>query len=171
MQRLLVSVLILGLAICGCGRNRRPITYGPAIAPDVLLHGPGSSLDLSPSQPDAADAARAQGLTMLERVTADAARRADALDDYWERFARVCLTRPVRTSGDREWFAIWERAFPGDAVSAGCVRDFDAFRDAAEAVRARLVEADEAARQAGVYPGSRRQLRARYRLDWDGWER
>jgi S1-C subfamily serine protease len=150
---------------------RALLETGSAIVHSEAQPRPAPALDLSPSQPDAADAVRAQGLTILERVTADAARRADALDDYWDRFARVCLTRPVRTSGDREWFAIWERSFPGDAVSAGCVRDFDAFRDAAEAVRVRLVEADEAARQAGVYPGSRRQLRARYRLDWDGWER
>ena len=150
---------------------RALLETGSAIVHSETQPRPAPALDLSPSQPDAADEAREQGLTMLERVAADAARRADALDDYWGRFARVCLIRPVRTSGDREWFAIWERSFPADAVSPACVRDFDGFREAAEAIRARLVEADEAARQAGVYPGSRRQLRARYRLGWDGWER
>ena len=31
--------------------------------------------------------------------------------------------------------------------------------------------ADEAARRADVYPGTRRDLRQRYRLDYAGWDR
>ena len=129
-----------------------------------------ASLDLGPAQPDATEAVRAQGLALFERVVTDAARRADSLDEYWERFSKVCLTRPVRTGGDRPWFAIWERGFPPDVVTSSCVNDFGSFRDHADAIRARLTQADEVARRAGVYPGSRRDLRARYRLDWDGWD-
>ena len=33
-----------------------------------------------------------------------------------------------------------------------------------------MVSADEAARTASVYPGVRRDLRRKYKLDWDGWE-
>jgi hypothetical protein len=99
----------------------------------------------------------------------EAGRRADTLDSYWDRFSRACLTQPVRTGGDRPWFAIWERSFPTDAVALGCVDEFQSFRDAADEVRTRLTQADEAARRAGVYPGTRRELRERYRLDWDGW--
>jgi hypothetical protein len=129
-----------------------------------------AALELGPAQPDATEAVRSQGLAFFERVVTDAARRADSLDDYWERFSKVCLTRPVRTGGDRPWFAIWERGFPPDVVAPSCVNDFDSFRDHADAIRARLTQADETARRAGVYPGSRRDLRARYRLDWDGWD-
>jgi hypothetical protein len=32
-----------------------------------------------------------------------------------------------------------------------------------------MVAADEAARVASVYPGVRRELRRKYKLDWDGW--
>ena len=135
--------------------------------------GPRSALtvDAGPTTPDAAETARTQGLALFERIMMDAGRRADTLDEYWERFSKACLTQPVRTSGDRPWFAIWERGFPANAVAPGCASDFSSFRDAANRIRERLTEADEAARQAGVYPGSRRELRGRYRLDWNGWER
>jgi hypothetical protein len=32
-----------------------------------------------------------------------------------------------------------------------------------------MVAADEAAREASVYPGTRRDLRRKYKLDWDQW--
>jgi hypothetical protein len=127
-------------------------------------------IDVGPT-PDATENVRTQGLALFERVLMEAGRRADALDDYWDKFSKVCLTQPVRTSGDRSWFAIWERGFPTNAVAPACVGDFRSFQDAADTIRRRLTQADEAARQAGVYPGSRRELRERYRLDWDGWDR
>jgi S1-C subfamily serine protease len=130
-----------------------------------------ASMDVGSSAPDATESVRTQGLALFERVMMEAGRRADALDDYWDRFAKVCLREPLRTGGDRAWFAIWERGFPTDAVSPACVSDFQSFRDAADVLRMRLMQADEAARRAGVYPGSRRELRERYRLDWDGWDR
>jgi hypothetical protein len=102
---------------------------------------------------------------------AQTARRADSLDEYWTRFSRQCLSRSARTSGDRQWFAVWERRVPTDAVSPACSAEFDGFRGAATALQTALVQADEAARQAGVFPGTRRELRERYRLDWDGWDR
>jgi hypothetical protein len=38
-------------------------------------------------------------------------------------------------------------------------------------LRTRMSDADDAARRAGVYPGTRREIRAKHRLAWDGWER
>jgi hypothetical protein len=34
-----------------------------------------------------------------------------------------------------------------------------------------VADAEEAARQADVYPGTRRDLRRRYHLDYPGWDR
>ncbi len=31
--------------------------------------------------------------------------------------------------------------------------------------------AEESARRSGVYPGEARDLRKKYRLGWDGWEK
>jgi hypothetical protein len=42
---------------------------------------------------------------------------------------------------------------------------------AANQFRSAMITADELARRAEVYPGVRRDIRRRYRLDWTGWER
>ena len=34
-----------------------------------------------------------------------------------------------------------------------------------------MAKASEGARRVGVYPGTMRDLRRKYRLDWDGWDR
>jgi len=34
-----------------------------------------------------------------------------------------------------------------------------------------VAKASEGARRVGVYPGTMRDLRRKYRLDWDGWDR
>jgi S1-C subfamily serine protease len=130
-----------------------------------------SPVDLASGSPDTADTVRAAGAMRFERVMAEAARRADQLDEYWEGFSRSCLTRDARTGGDRAWFAIWERGFVPDAVAPACLADFQSFRRTANGLRQAIADADESARRAGVYPGSRRELLARYRLEWDGWEK
>jgi hypothetical protein len=124
--------------------------------PDVLGAGEGTTDDL-----------REEGATTLERALADIARRADALDDRWARLNSSCPARPLRQSGDREWFAVWNAAFSGDAAWPGCADAVDDFRRSAATIRVRTLEADEEARRAGVFPGTRRELRTQYRLNWD----
>ena len=114
---------------------------------------------------------RAAGEAEYERHVAAVARTADTYDEQWARFSKECLSGRVPPAGDRGWFALWTPSFSDSAVSPACSRFFRDFKDAAEAVHARMLRADEAARRAGVYPGTRRTLRARYRLAWDGWER
>ena len=41
----------------------------------------------------------------------------------------------------------------------------------ADDIRERVIAAAEAARQADVYPGTRREVLRRYRLDYAGWDR
>ncbi len=38
-------------------------------------------------------------------------------------------------------------------------------------VKTPMASTEEAARRGGIYPGESRDLRKRYRLEWDGWER
>jgi S1-C subfamily serine protease len=132
---------------------------------------PAAPTDSLPPPADSVETARANGAVQFEKAMALAARRADSLDEYWSQFAKVCITRPSHTDGDRAWFAIWERSFATNAVAPACVADFRSFTRSADVLREGVVLADEAARQAGVYPGSRRELLAKYRLAWDGWER
>jgi S1-C subfamily serine protease len=117
------------------------------------------------------DDLRAAGEAEYERLVAAIARSADTYDEQWARFSRECLSARAQPAGDRGWFALWEPTFSDSAVSPACARFFRDFKEAAGAVRDRMLQADEAARRAGVYPGTRREIRARYRLAWDGWDR
>jgi hypothetical protein len=56
-------------------------------------------------------------------------------------------------------------------VSPGCSGAFDDIRRAADSIRSTIVSLEEAARQADVYPGTRRDLLRRYRLDNPAWAR
>ena len=111
------------------------------------------------------------GAAEYERAVADAARRSDALDADWDRFVRGCVPQAPRRVGDRGWFSIWDRTFSDAAVAPQCGDFYRSYRQTADAVRGRMVQADEAARRAGVYPGTRREIRERYRLSWEGWDR
>jgi hypothetical protein len=54
-------------------------------------------------------------------------------------------------------------------VLEGCANAFADARQQANAVRDGVVAADEAARRADVYPGLRRDILKRYRLDYAAW--
>jgi S1-C subfamily serine protease len=121
--------------------------------------------------PADSDAARDRGAQTYEQIIAVLARRADALDDRWRSFTRSCYEGRVVGVFDREWFAFWDpRAMQG-AVSPGCGPAFDDIRRAASEIRDAAVAAGEAARQADVYPGIRRDVLRRFRLDYPGWDR
>ena len=44
-------------------------------------------------------------------------------------------------------------------------------KSAAGQIKQKMDEAAEAARRSSVYPGTLRQIRQKYRMDWAGWER
>jgi S1-C subfamily serine protease len=114
---------------------------------------------------------RDQGTRAYEEQIAGQARRADALDQEWRSFKRICYQGQVVGTFDREWFAIWEpRAMPG-VVPAGCENAFAILRRSAESIRDAVVAAGEAAREADVYPGTRRELLQRFHLAYSGWDK
>ena len=55
------------------------------------------------------------------------------------------------------------------AVLEGCSNAFADAQQQANEIRAGVVAADEAARRADVYPGIRRDVLKKYRLDYAGW--
>jgi S1-C subfamily serine protease len=124
-----------------------------------------------PAAPGEAEELRDEGEAAYGRIVSEAARRADSLDASWERFNRACLSQRPSASGDRAWFAIWDPRFASVALSPSCGDYYDQFRASADEVRTRMNQAEEMARRAGVYPGTRRSIRAQYRLEWSGWER
>ena len=117
------------------------------------------------------DLIRDDGAAQFERVMQAAARRADSLDDYWTRFRNACRATAAPNGGDREWFGVWDRPPSFNTADAQCSRWLSDIAQLAGAVRTAMTSADETARTASVYPGVRRELRRKYKLDWDGWER
>ena len=116
------------------------------------------------------DTARDQGSAFYERTMLSLARRADSIDDYWNRFRATCRPPGPFTSGGREWFSVWERAPVIDPRDGQCVQWVSELTQLANGIRASMSAADETARAASVYPGVRRDLRRKHKLDWDGWE-
>ncbi len=118
-----------------------------------------------------AESARERAAQAYEQAVAATARRADALDEQWPRFVRSCYAGAIAGSFSRPWFALFDpRAMQG-AVAPGCATSFDEFRAAAAGIRTAIVSLDEAARQADVYPGTRRDVLRRFRLDNPDWVR
>jgi S1-C subfamily serine protease len=120
------------------------------------------------SRPDS-DVNRDRASKAYEQAIATLARRANALDDRWDTFIRSCYEGRVVGAFDHQWFALWEpRAMQG-AVSPGCGASFTDIRRMASEIRNTLAALDEAARREDVYPGTRRDILRRYRLDYAGW--
>jgi S1-C subfamily serine protease len=126
---------------------------------------------MQPRGPSQADALRDQGTKTFEQTMAVLAHRADQLDDYWRRFKTACYEGRVGGSFDREWFAIWDQRAMQGAVSPGCGPAFGDVRRQAEDLKAQIMAADEAAREADVLPGVRRDMRRKLRLDGPAWDR
>jgi len=127
--------------------------------------------DLSPAVQSDTDRMRDDGKRAYEQTIAALARAADTYDGEWRRYRELCHSGNIVGSYEREWFALLSPgALPG-AGSPSCgtyltdmQRDANAFRDA-------MLRADEVARQAGVFPGVRRDARRRLRLENEAWDR
>jgi S1-C subfamily serine protease len=106
-----------------------------------------------------------------EEAIAAQAQRANALDEQWRAFKRICYQGRVADMPGHEWFAIWDPAAMQGTVPPGCASAFGDIRRAADNIRDAVVTAGEAARQADLYPGVKRDLLRRYRLDYPGWDK
>jgi trypsin-like peptidase len=118
------------------------------------------------------DAQRNRGEQDYARLLDAIARAAADVDSLWTRYASGCVTASV-ASGDHPWFAAYTPGGVrlGTSAVVDCAAWFDAVKTRADALRAEMDRAGEAARQRGVYPGAARDLRRRYRLQWSGWDR
>jgi S1-C subfamily serine protease len=117
-----------------------------------------------------ADEMRQQGVEGYEKTLAALARRGAEIDDYWSRIRRSCSVR-VSAGYDREWFGIWDARVTLTDSDPSCAAAFRDVTQLAADVRGALAAAHEAARRTGVYPGTLRDIRRRYRMDWQGWDR
>jgi len=116
--------------------------------------------------------ARDEGTDAYDRTVQAVARQSDQIDDYWNRFKTSCLApTPGLAKYDREWFCLLDSRLPSGPPSVQCNLWASDLAQFASQVRTTMTEAEEAARRADVYPGVRRDIRRKYRMDWAGWER
>jgi hypothetical protein len=118
------------------------------------------------------DTQRQRGEQDYVRSLETVARAAAELDNLWTRYGQNCVAATV-PGGDHGWFAAYTPGgvHLGTSTTVDCSAWFDAVKERADTVRAEMDRAGEAARHNGVFPGTARDLRRRYRLTWSGWDR
>lgn len=126
---------------------------------------------ISPALPSETDRVRNEGARAYEATVARLAREGDRIDDVWERYRASCRAGAPAARGSRAWFAVLHTPLLQGSSAPGCAEWLDDVRVRAQAVDRAMREAEELARRADVYPGTRRDHRLRYRLDFDGWDR
>jgi len=161
-----------GLNFAVAAEHARALLEGRSVPVAASVNRADDLRALSPTVPSEAEQVRAAGVKVFEQALAQTARQGQAMDDYWARFRKACYEGRVVSAGlDHEWFALFDdRAMQG-AVGPGCGATFADVRKRATDLRDGVVAADEAARQAGIYPGVRRDTRRKYRLDYPGFDR
>jgi S1-C subfamily serine protease len=124
---------------------------------------------ISPAVASPVDQRRDDAGKRFDQAIAQLSRRADVLDTRWRAFRKNCYEGRIVGSFDREWYALWDQRAMQGAVAPGCGVFFGEFRQMADSIRDAVIAVDEAARQADVYPGTRRDILRRWRLD--GWSK
>jgi hypothetical protein len=162
-----------GLNFAIAADHARALLEGrPLALPEQAFRTEGATLaDLKPAQPSAADHLRALGArgyeTRLARISASAVR----LEADFSGFLASCYQGSHAGSPGRNFQLLLETgAFPGTWIR-GVEGRLEDYRKLAQALRADFQAAEDEARRAGLYPGTRRELRARYGLEDGWWER
>jgi S1-C subfamily serine protease len=141
--------------------------------PVVAAQTPLAGLNQAMGGPSESEAVRARGQEQYEQAVQWAARNSDQIDANWQRNSKLCVASATPTGGDRPWFA----AYVPDGIKVARSNAYDCFawiddlKNAANQIKTTLDKAAESARRDGVYPGTIRQIRQKYRMDWAGWDR
>lgn len=120
------------------------------------------------------DVKRRLGAVEFDRDMAVLSHKADQADVAWQRFVEGCrlnISSVTAVAGvaDRDWIAFAGANVTQTQWTAACA-EAGTFFALARQVRDGVCLAEDRARANWVYPGTRRDERRRYRLDWDGWE-
>ncbi len=118
-----------------------------------------------------ADTQRREGEVQFDRAMQALVQRADQLDGQWKRLRDSCPMNPQLTDGQRDWFGTRDQAPTFKTADVSCASFLGDLRNYIAQFSGAMAQAGETARRAGVYPGSLREARRRYRLDWSGWDR
>ncbi len=162
-----------GLNFAVAADHARALLEGRSLAlPDEAFRAEGTTLaDLKPAQPSAADRLRALGAgsyeARLARISAGAVRLETSFAGF---LAGYYQGSHGGTPGRTYQLLLENGAFPGTWVRGAEGRLAD-YRKFAQALRTEFQAAEDEARRADLYPGTRRELRTRYGLDDGWWER
>ena len=140
-----------------------------ATSPSAAPIAPAPSAN--PSGASETDVARQNGATQFERDLGSVAQRADRLDADWIRYRQNCGITNVPIGPTREWFGLYDPASLLHRAPQNCAPALNDLQRQADSIGTLMRAADDMARRAGVFPGTRRDLRQRLRLDYAGWER
>ena len=94
------------------------------------------------------------------------AKDADLFDDEWKKFKDRCYAAPIAGSFAHEWFALLnDSAMPG-VLGNNCGPYLSEMKSVAGRFLDGLRKGEEAARRAGVFPGTLRDARRARRLEF-----
>ena len=119
----------------------------------------------------AADVTRRTAEVQYERAIQALVQRADQIDAQWKRLTDSCPMSPVAGDAERVWFASRDQSPTFKTADLRCASFFADLHNYVLQFSAAMAQAGDTARRAGVYPGTLRETRRRYRLDWSGWDR
>lgn len=162
-----------GLNFAVAADHARALLEGrPTALPAGFLPASGEALsDLRPPGPSEADRAREAGTRQYEaRMVRLAAATARMEASFVAWLPSVYSGRHEGVPGRTYQLLTDPSAFPGAWMHGAQARLAD-WRKLALALRAEFQAAEEEARRADLYPGSRREVRARLGLDDGWWER
>lgn len=121
------------------------------------------------------DRKRIDGAAEFAREMVILSEKADRADVAWNRYVAGCHLEVLSVSagafaGGRDWFGFAWASATASRPTEACA-EAGTFFALVDQVKDGMCVAEERARRASVYPGIRRELRTKYRLDWDGWDR
>lgn len=105
------------------------------------------------------------------RQVADLALEASRVDRLWSAFRTSCdASVGGRYEGAREWFGLWANDVRADLSNGYCRDLYNQIVGLGETVKRKMAGAEDSARRS-LSPGEIRDVRLRYSMDWDGWDR
>jgi S1-C subfamily serine protease len=117
------------------------------------------------------EATRTTESMRYEQAMQQAAARADQLDQQWQRFNSNCLVNRVPSDAQRDWFVVRDQVPTYKTPSSWCTSAARDFQGYVRELSQYMAQAGDQARRGGVYPGTLRDARRKYRIDWSGWDR
>jgi S1-C subfamily serine protease len=145
-----------------------PLIEGRAVPTGL---GTAQAPSLQATRDSDVDQARSSGAMRFEQAMQAAAQRADQIDQQWKRFQANCLVNPQPNDGQREWFVVRDHAPTFKTPDQWCTAFARDLQGYVRELSDYMAQVGEQARRAGVYPGTLRDARRKYRLDWSGWDR